>query len=338
MKLFLFTPVLAAAALLAACSSAADEPQIEAPAGAITFRTDASRADDSRPAIEAFDVWATMHDTEGVVELSTIFNATTVSYDSDAKAWTYSGGDRYWFHGLAYNFRALYPSGLSGVSFNAANGENSALTVSEIVPAATPSFMAATDRREVALQATTQPAVQLTFHQLLSRISFRGSSNEQQLGADRRVILEYAAVYGIADRGSWSSEGFNPDDGNLGTWTPSSPAGSADQPLFKVVYPDGLELSPEGTDIFSGGDAIIAVPQTLSSAARLEIRFHYNVESAQSFTYSAPLADQAVVNQWLPGKSYRYPFSVNTNIFFSTPTVNPWNEITIDGQKEFLIK
>lgn len=337
MKLFLFTPALAAV-LLSSCSSAADEPQIEAPAGTIAFRADASRADDSRPAIEAFDVWATMHDPDGVVELSTIFNATKVSYDSDAKAWTYSGGDRYWLPGLAFNFRALYPTGLSGVTFSEGNGENSALTVSEVVPAATPSFMAATDRREVAPQTTNQPTVQLTFHQLLSRISFRGSSNEQQLGADRRVILEYAAVYGIADRGSWSSEGFNPAEENFGTWTPSATAGSSEQPLFKVEYPNGLELSPEGTDIFSGSDAIIAVPQTLTAAARLEIRFHYNVESAHSFTFSAPLADQAIVNQWLPGKSYRYPFSVNTNIFFSTPTVKPWNEITIDGQDQFIIK
>ncbi|MCM1440811.1 MAG: fimbrillin family protein, partial [Roseburia sp.] len=225
--------------MLSACSSSVNEPEIDTSAGIIAFTAEASRADDSQPAIDAFDVWATRHDPDGTVELATIFNATTVSYDNDTKAWTYSGGDRYWLPGLAFNFRALYPAGLSRVTFNSANGENSALTVSEIVPTETPSFMAATDRREISPTTTTQPVVQLTFHQLLSRISFRGSSNEQQLGVDRRVILEYAAVYGIADRGSWSSEGFKPADGNLGTWTPSAPTGSSEQPLFKVDYPDG---------------------------------------------------------------------------------------------------
>lgn len=279
-----------------------------------------------------------MHDVDNTSDLTTIFDATTVAYDSQLGAWTYTDGDRYWYPGMAFNFRALYPAGLEGVTFTAADGENASLAVAEIIPAETPSFMAATDRREVASGSNSQAAVQLTFRQLLSRVSFTGSSSEDQLGEGRRVILEYAAVYGIADRGAWDGSGFDPDNDNLGTWTPGDPTGSSDEPLFSVEFPDGLELTAEGTDIFADADIITAVPQTLTSAARLEIRFHYNVESAHSHSFSARLASDNTISQWLPGHSYRYPFTVNTNIFFSTPTVAPWNEITIDGQDDLIIK
>ncbi len=338
-----FFSAIAACTLLTACSTSGDEPQ-PAPE-AIRFDGNlgtASRAGDADlPELNSFDVWATMHDPADAANITTIFDATTVSW-KDNGSWFYDGEDRYWYPGMAYNFRAISPAGTEGVTFTSADGEGAALRIDGYTPQKHIALRAATDRRECPINSanstSAQLPVKLSFYNLLSRISFRGRSDEASLGEGRRVIVDAAAVYGIAERGSWDGAGFNPEAGALGTWTVEEPAGSSAEPLFRVEYPDGLELSPDGTDIFAGADIITVLPQTVTAAARFELTFHYNVNDAHQFTYSAPLTTADIVTTWSAGHSYRYPFTVNTNIFLSVPQVAPWGEISVDDPDNFVIK
>lgn len=329
--------------LLAACSVSGDEPQPATDA----IRFDGSLGTDSRadgadlPELYSFDVWATMHDPAGAAaDITTIFDSTTVSYGDGS--WSYDGEDRYWYPGMAYNFRAISPAGTEGVTFTPDDGEHAVLRIEGYTPQKNATLRAATDRREcpidAASSATARLPVKLYFYNLLSRISFRGSSDEASLGQGRRVIVDAAAVYGIAARGSWDGTGFDPDAGTMGTWTVEGPAGSSAEPLFRVEFPGGLELSPEGTDIFTGADIMTVLPQTVPKAARFELTFHYNVDGAQKFTCSAPLTAADIVTTWSAGHSYRYPFTVNTNIFLSVPQVAPWGEISVDDPDNFVIK
>lgn len=315
-----------AAVLFSSCSSSDDGPLAEEFA-AIAF--DAATGSRAAAGLSSFDVWATMHDPADTDNLSTLFDATKVTLDGDA--WTY-GETQYWFPGMAYNFRAIAPSGVEGVTFTTGVGEDSYLSIEGFDSRSSIDLLAATDRREIAIGSGVQPPVAMRFSHLLCRVSFVGSSDEKVLGAGRRVILESASIYGVAAVGDWDGSGFNPQDSWYGEWTVQpGDEGEERVPVWSVEYPDGLELSPEGTPVFSGEDVILAIPQRLATSACLEIKFHYNVNSAHTFTHSIPLTSADVITEWQCGHSYRYPFSVNSGIFFSTPTVEPWREMPVDG-------
>lgn len=329
MKGLTFRSIVSSAGLLlvalsAGCGSDSPaEPQL----GKVTFSA-TSTADSRAGEVvgfydegSSFKVWATMHSADNAAGVSTVFDAQEIV--SDGKGfWNYDG-EEYWWPLMVYNFRALYPASVEGVSFSAAQGENASISVKNFDATGGVDLMAASDRRETGVGGKDELPVSLKFNHLLSRVSFRGRSDESRLGRGRRVIVTSASIYGVAAKGDWS--------GATGSWTATNPTGSAEHPVYKVEYPDGLELSTDGTDLFTGDKTILAIPQTLTEEARFVIEFHYNVNAERSFTVEVPLVAPGVNGEWKRGASIRYPFSVETGVFFSAPTVAPWDEISVDS-------
>lgn len=324
------------AIVLAACGEADIPDPVEEHGGAIAlsgYVAGGSKATVSSTefaqAGSAFKVWATMHSVEGGSDVAKVFDATTVT--SDGENWSYEGDVQYWFPLQTYNFRAIWPAAVEGVTFEAADGERAALTVKDFDVRSGIDLMFASDRREIGVARNPdddedkEPAVALKFQHLLSRISFRGRSDESYLGKGRRVIVTSAAIYGVAATGTWN--GYE----GVGHWTAGNPTGTADEPLYKVEFPNGLELSPQGTDIFTGNDAILAIPQVLTTEAKVVIECHYNVSNAQNFTFEASFATESFQPQWGTGASLRYPFTVASGVFFSTPDVVDWVEMPVDS-------
>ena len=313
---------------LAGCGSQGDEPDSE-PGSPLCFS--ASVGDESRAPVaasdfsaagSAFRVWATLHSVDNGSDVTTVFDGTEVTSDGKG-VWSYDGV-QYWFPMQTYNFRAIWPASAEGVTFAPAAGENASLAVKDFDVRSGIDLMAASDRREIA-KAGEEAAVALKFRHLLTRVSFRGRSDESLLGRGRRVILLSAAIYGVAVTGTWTGS-----DGK-GAWTPGSPAGSAEVPVYKVEFPDGLELSTEGTDIFTGKDVIMAIPQVVPSEARIVIECRYNVGGAHTFTFEAAFSTADAKTEWKAGSSLRYPFTVASGVFFSTPDVADWVEIPVDS-------
>lgn len=326
---------LCALALAACGESDIPEPAVEhgGPIALSGYVAGGSRATVSSTeftkAGSAFKVWATMHSVEGGSDVAKVFDATTVT--SDGKDWSYDGDVQYWFPLQTYNFRAIWPADVEGVNFDVSNGERATLTVKDFDVRSGQDLLFASDRREIGVardpddKEDVEPAVALKFQHLLSRISFRGRSDESYLGKGRRVIVTSAAIYGVAATGTWS--GYE----GVGEWTPGAPTGTAEEPLYKVEFPDGLELSPQGTDIFTGDDVILAIPQVLTTEAKMVIECHYNVADAHTFTFEAAFATESFQQQWGIGASLRYPFTVASGVFFSTPDVVDWVEMPVDS-------
>ena len=318
------------AAALASCGSADMPDPVNEHGGPLRFS--ASVGEESRAPVtsaefgaagSAFKVWASMHSVDnGGADVSTVFDGKKVTSDG-AGVWSYDEV-QYWFPLQAYNFRAVWPAAVEGVTFSSAGGENASVTVKDFDVKSGYDLMFASDRREIGT-AGEETAVALKFQHLLTRITFRGRSDETYLGRGRRVIVTSAAIYGVATTGTWTGSV------STGSWTPGSPAGTADAPVYKVEYPDGLELATDGTDLFAGKDVILAIPQVLPVEARVVIECHYNVDNAHTFTFEAPFSTETVKAEWKAGSSLRYPFTVASGVFFSTPDVVDWAEMPVDS-------
>lgn len=300
---------------------ASTAPAGRAPVSAEEFATPGS----------AFAVWATMTPEAYGEEPIEVFGATSVTLTEEG-VWAYDE-KRYWYPSMTYAFRAVWPATVAaGCTFTHEAAGEAILTVNDFDSTSGTDLMAASAGRNTPGERGDAPEepVSLQFGHLLARVSLRGASDEHALGAERRVILERVALYGLAATGTWSSA-----DG--GVWTPGETAGTQEEPLFVKEWAEGITLEPAGadgtggTDLLAGDEALLLVPQTIPGACRLEISFHYNVNSAHTFTYSAPLAADGLVQAWEAGKSYRYPFTVNTGIFFSAPAVEKWTDMPVNS-------
>lgn len=322
------------AVMLAGCSSAAveepDMPHGDMPvtfsAAAAQSRAGATAATFTTPGA-AFRVWGVFYDPtkDGAVM---VFDGRQVTRGEDA--WSYDG-EEYWMRGFTYDFRALYPAGLTNAaqaSYNVGSGANSSLCVEGFVADGT-DLMAASDRRMVLSGNTSpQPVVDLKFRHLLSRVNFVGKTDDRYLGADgkpdsdvRTLRILGFKISGVANKGNWSGATFRADGSALGEWTPMESAGEyvADIPA------SGIALGNTPTPLFSESNLILAIPQSFTDLL-VEIDYEYTTGSLGRQHATARLS-----GTWLPGKSYSYSFSINTHIFFDTPAVDDWLSAPINS-------
>lgn len=268
----------------------------------------------------AFSVWGTYRN--GTSDPVTVFDGTRVT--SDGAKWTYDV-PQYWFPTFTYDFRALYPADLpAGVSVRFASDE-ARLSVENFDALSGIDLLAASPAAVTCVPGKTMGPVNLDFRHLLSRVTFVGRSDEQHLGTGRRVVIDRAVLYGIRTTGSWSGASFTGTAS--GAWTPTGPVLGADADLYSAA---SVELAVDGTKLFPD-DRTLFIPQDLSEAV-LEVTFHYNYTDADSpLQFTSRVALSTVSERWEAGKSYRYPFSIESHIFFETPTVEPWQYAPVNG-------
>lgn len=315
------------------CSSThVDEPDPVNKKNPVTFKAVSadSRAAASNAVFEkpgtAFRVWGVFYDPTkaGVVQ---VFDGREVTRTEDG--WTYDK-EEYWMPGFTYDFRALYPADLadgSSAHFNVGNGATSSLSVTGFVADGT-DLMAASDRKMVLSDEEVPAFVDLKFRHLLCRVNFFGKTDDRYLGADgkpddglRGINILSLKVSGIADRGNWNGASYKADGFSYGEWEAVGAAGE-----YVAVIPEGgIALGNTPTGFFSGDNAILAIPQTFTELL-VDIDYEYTRGDL-----GVQHAVARISGAWLPGKSYSYSFSINTHIFFDTPTVDDWISAPINN-------
>ena len=326
---------LMVAAAAGACSSgSADEPEAPEEAVGLPVRFSAAPADASSRAPmtatafaadgTAFAVWGVYRSSDG--KTFPLFDATEVK--RTAGEWVYSG-ERLWYPTFTYDFRALYPASGVDASFTA---EGNTLSVKDFDATKGIDLMAAAHTRTVNPLSVTvnrpepQPAVDLGFRHLLSRVTIAGRSDDRYLGSDgtpdgsqRNIVVTSFKISGLATTGSWNGATFAADGSTTGTWTPG-----AQTATLAADCGTGIPLGNEPTDLFAGDKVIMAIPQSVSGL-KVEIVYHYTDGSDGDHT-----AVTTLNCDWKPGKSYRYNFAVNTHIFFDVPTVEDWTRAPVN--------
>ena len=285
-----------------------------------------------------YTVWGHCKENTGSGSTELLFDHEPIKYDADTKKWDYTTAERYWNIGNTYHFHALYPTPdkLTGkVTYNSIKPSSGALSITgfDVVPQnGQQEKVDLLYAGNTAINITTtndipRNGVSLGFNHLLSRIVFVGRSDEKDLGIGRRVIIDSATLYGIHTTGDWSSETVT---GNtpFGSWKPT---GSTLAQSNKVYHFSSTEPLPVtgGISIFEGKELFL--PQSLKNAV-LEITYHYNYTDADNpLQFTSIVHLNELTEEWEPGKSYRYPFTVSNHIFFQTPTVEAWKQAPVNG-------
>lgn len=246
------------------------------------------------------------------------FDGTEVTYKSGV--WTYDDA-RYWFPGHTYDFTAVYPATLNA-SVDDASGK---VKVVDFKADGT-DVLAATHHRDCV--AGAQDKVAFDFRHLLSRVTFKGRSDDRYLGADgkpdanaRKIKVLSFKVSGISDTGTWDGTNFAADGSNLGGWTRGEQTATYTAPIDA----NGLELGNDPVDIFGSNDVILAIPQAFT-ALKVDITYVFTEGTQGEQTATSTLS-----GTWLPGKSYSYNFALNTHIFFDIPVVEDWTTAPVNN-------
>lgn len=262
-----------------------------------------------------FGVWGTYKAITGSNIISKLFDGTEVRYNGTA--WEYDDL-QYWLPGFTYNFRAVYPKETAAVF------EDGIMSIAGFDATSGTDLLLAAPAPINCLSYKKMPPVSFTFRHLLSRVVFVGRSDEKLLGKGRRIVVEEAKLYGIHTGGNWSEANAS------APWTVTSTAVTSENTPYLInqtSYPDGLTLTPEGTDLFTHE---LFIPQDLT-AAKLTIKFHYNVENGTAKTFTTTTDLSTLLPKWEAGKSYRYPFAIGSHIFFETPKLESWEYAPVNG-------
>lgn len=327
-------------AVLAGCASTSEEPESPTARQAMRFgvKIDESRAIVTNETLkadgESFSVWSTFSrdDEEQTVAPILLFDGETVTRSEGT--WSYEN-TQYWFPKYDYQFRAIYPAGMDGVStsFDETTGNLSLKNFDttkgiDLMAAATTVAAAVTETYEN--PDVTPAPVNMEFKHLLSRITFSGHSDENLHGTGRKIIVTGVTVGGFRTKGDVVFS-TNEDGTQSATWTLSDPDENS---VVTLTPTDGIELSYEGTDLFAGDNAILVAPQSIPTNAYIEINYKYNLEVDYPHKARANLRVSGLT-RWEAGKSYRYPFTFNDAVFFDLPTVDPWSNSPINGRPGF---
>ena len=211
-------------------------------------------------------------------------------------AWTYSPV-RYWVMGAEYDFYAMHPAEVTGVTVG-----NGGIEIKGFNVTARHDLMAATAKGIRYDEVSAIQPVSLTFEHLLARVNIVG-----MVTGGGQMHVQEIDFTGMKETGDYGADG----------WTGLQEGGGFSKTGF-------ILNSAAGTDIF--GDMLM-IPQAVEGFG-VSITYTKNEETeAQDVTYTLPAGE---VGEWEAGKSYRYTFTVDVagNIIFMKPVVTDWNTAT----------
>ena len=334
MKQIIFIPILSAAAalsLLAFVSSCAkvsiDKPdQAEQYIGfssTVVTKALVESADD----MNEFVVWGYYTDADG--NYVDVFGeidqeGTGVEVRRENGNWVYDDL-RWWQFGVPYNFFAVYPTGVSGISLHSkadpyltiANYSMSDNIGSDLMLATAPNIIYNEGE-------ATQP-VPLTFSHLLSRIDLvcRPYSDQNVEGYEPRVYS--AKLYGLAAEASFRSDQYEADNAQRNGWTVSDGSlTTEDAPFAEASVSEEGQVIDERTELMS--DVLVFPQRTFRLGMAFKIVWAStndgNQRSSVIELISLPL------EAWIGGRHYVYTFTISPEgrIVFDKPSVQKWDE------------
>ena len=265
------------------------------PEGAIGFDSGLTKAAVTDVAgMEDIRVWGTYSRDGGTG--TEVFGAEGQEVHYAGGAWTYSPV-RYWVMGAEYDFYAVHPAEVAGVTVG-----DGGIEIKGFDATAGHDLMTATAKGIRYDEVSAIQPVSLTFEHLLARVNIVG-----MVTGGGQMHVQEIDFTGMKETGDYGADG----------WTGLQEGGGFSKTGFTLN-------SAAGTDIF--GDMLM-IPQAV---AGLEISMTYteNDETEeQQVSYPLPAGEVAA---WEAGRSYRYTFTVDVagNIIFMKPVVTDWNTAT----------
>ena len=211
-------------------------------------------------------------------------------------AWTYSPV-RYWVMGAEYDFYAVHPAEVAGVTV-----EDGGIEIKGFDATAGHDLMAATASGISYAEVSKIQPVSLTFKHLLARVNIVG-----MVTGGGQMHVQKIAFTGMKETGDYGADGWTGLQGGEG-----------------FMKTDSTLNSAAGTDIF--GD-LLMIPQPVKDF-EMSITYTLNDKPKEyQVYYSLPAGEVA---EWEAGRSYRYTFTVDVagNIIFMKPVVTDWNTAT----------
>lgn len=220
---------------------------------------------------------------------------------------------RYWKMGATYDFYALYPHNLSGVSLtDADNNQPPHLVVSRFDARNATDLMAA-EQTNLTYSGNPSPVL-FTFRHLLSKVEIVGRIDPALATAGVSGQIVDAKLYGMAATGDCTI-----DIGTYGRWE-LSPISTAATPFQAAA---NIPLFMDGSSLFG---EMLSIPQAVNDNFILEVTYEYT-DPYQATTRNTKTIrlSTAGVSAWEPSMSYRYTFTLgNDYILFAKPEVSPW--------------
>lgn len=211
-------------------------------------------------------------------------------------AWTYSPV-RYWVMGAEYDFYAVHPAEVAGVTVG-----DGGIEIKGFDATAGHDLMTATAKGIRYDEVSAIQPVSLTFEHLLARVNIVG-----MVTGGGQMHVQEIDFTGMKETGDYGADG----------WTGLQEGGGFSKTGFTLN-------SAAGTDIF--GDMLM-IPQAVEGFG-VSITYTKNEETEeQQVSYPLPAGE---VVEWEAGRSYRYTFTVDVagNIIFMKPVVTEWNTAT----------
>ena len=328
----------AALSLLASASSCA-EVEVDGYEGAESY-IDFSPSVETKALVEdagemdGFAVWA-YYKEPGTGSYTEVFgqiygtnNGVPVTRQNDG-TWTY-GGLRKWEFGVIYNFYALYPMDVSGVSLRQSEeGTDPHITIDGYQINSDGNrgddlMMAVSEGISYSDGDRPSPVI-MRFSHLLSRIDLvcRPYSDQNVEGYEPRVYS--AKLYGLATEASFRSDQYEADNAQRNGWTVSDGSlTTEDAPFAEASVSEEGQVIDERTELMS--DVLVFPQRTFRPGMAFKIVWASTNDGNQRSSVIELIT--LPLEAWVGGKHYVYTFTIlpEGRIIFDTPSVQKWDE------------
>lgn len=253
------------------------------------------------PANSAFKVWGWYYDNGGAT-VGNVFDGTEVS--NKTGEWLYDGYTRYWSPGYVYDFYAVYPSSLSGVTVNesgeiAITGFDCSRTGADAVDLMTAS--------RLDMSGDAPEKVAFTFTHELARLKFT------VIAENTEATVNGFKVYGLNVNADLSKT----ESGSV--WSDPVACTKENTP-FILGEPFSFN-SVNGWEKNMLGDVLV-IPDSDLSDAELEISYRYPGESTDR---TAVLDLNSSTSVWNAADSYNYIVRIKGSSLTVEVIVVPWS-------------
>ena len=277
--------------------------------------------------MKEFAVWGYYTDADG--NYVDVFGRidqedTGVEVRKENGAWVYDNLRR-WQLGVPYDFFAVYPTDVSGISLQSTADPYLTIANYSMSDNIGSDLMLATAPNIIYNEGEATQPVPLTFSHLLSRIDIvcRPYSDQNVEGYEPRVYS--AKLYGLATEASFRSDQYEADNAQRNGWTVSDGSlTTEDAPFAEASVSEEGQVIDEKTELMS--DVLVFPQRTFRPGMAFKIVWASandgNQRSSVIELITLPL------EAWVGGKHYVYTFTISPEgrIIFDTPSVQKWDE------------
>ena len=325
---------------MSACNKGAGTPEDSTPeglpisfnAGEASTKAGTATLDDIKAS--GFKVWGwltSLAHPDGIHAFDQ--TGTSVTYDSDNSAWTYSPV-RYWMNGI-YDFAAVYPSTVTAAYGSSDNSEQPALTVTDFDVTGQDDLMVALNTDVDGSQRASNNPIRLNFRHLLTKINLKIQQDfsEETGDPENDYLIKSVTIGGVKYKCSYvATPSGTAEHGYNDSWTiDNSTTSFVKEFETPIKLRDNIDEENNILPLLVWDDALLQIPQEIVfESVSLKIVYIYrlngdtNGEKDRERTFETFIP--ATKNLWKSGNHIVYTISIAnpSSIVLLTSKIEPW--------------